>query len=383
MSTHGTTHGDAPFCLEVDGVKCVPTFRQGWIPPEAKEMQAQLESVGLNAAVPDGHKIKETRLIRTSQSVVFAAFGERDWIRDGDFSAIAKFSNLAEDREREFGTPEQHYAKLVWVAGQIATQGEVPVAKVLATGSAEVDGKSRPWILEEKLTGAEAPAGLDRGMQQSLWKETGRVAGSIFKIEPQGYGTIFDPATGRFVQTWDEALDARVEKASLDRLVELGGLTEEQRADILGIVEDRLRTMDERYPRALNHGDLGPINNLFFSGIDSEQPVVTGVLDFDDAASLPGSAWTIAWSRWHQIAFERNLELDSYLEGMGIAKDEYEGQSLQKDADAALVLGLCWWKKMCMESVNRGGDWPAPNVAEKALARLDQHLPQLIDRLKA
>ena len=202
------------------------------------------------------------------------------------------------------------------------------------------------------------------------------------KIQPEGYGTIFDPENVRFVQTWDQALDARIEKAGLDRLVELGGLTDEQREAILQLAERRLRDMDERYPRALNHGDLGPTNNLFFEGIEAGEPKVSGVLDFDDAASLPGSAWSIAWSRWHQIAFGRDLQMDSLLEGMGLSQQEYESSGLREDTDAALVLGLCWWKKMCVESDQGLRDWPAQDRAREALERLDEHLPSLIEGLK-
>jgi hypothetical protein len=290
-------------------------------------------------ALPEQHRFIGVPLfIRSVNSVVFAAVLDGDDRKKGDYSGIVKLHNPYARSFPEFGSAAQKFAKTVWCQSVLGKRKFPPVAQVYASGILEVRGETIPWSLEEKLPGKEVKKPFDPDLVDLLWERTGAVAASILEIRPSGYGGKFDPVTGTFTDTWGSYLSNEIAAANLSQLAASSLLTTEH-AEKLHQIFEGLRTLDKRYPAALSHRDLAPHNNIFWDKADPG--TVLGVIDFEQAASVPGPVYEIAMTQWYEIVFKVEIRLKSLLYGMGINPENYSGSTLEKDCNAVLMLKLC------------------------------------------
>lgn len=307
----------------------------------ALELQRALKSEQFLAALPQQYRITgEPLFARCVNSVVFTAPLLGDDPTKGEYSGIVKFYNPLTRLSSEFGNATQRFAKMNWCKSKIAEQAFPPVAKTYAYGTLGVEGEQVPWSLEERLPGQEAKSIPNPTVADLLWEKTGAISKSILKIEPSGYGGVFDPVAGRFTESWEGYLNSEIEAANLSQLVASGVLKANQAERVKGAC-DVLRDLDKRYPAALSHRDLAPHNNILWDGANLEAGAVLGVIDFEQASSVPGAVYEIAMTQWYGTVFNEEILLSSFLRGMGFEYESYIGSQLERDCNAVLMLKLC------------------------------------------
>jgi aminoglycoside phosphotransferase (APT) family kinase protein len=324
------------------------------------EFTRTLASIGRSAGV--------SRFMRASNSVVFAVSSSTDDIDGGAYSALLKLHNPRSRTFPEFGSALERFAKVAWCMAEISKRGFPPVAEIYATGVMEFQGELIPWSLEQRLRGKEMKQVPNREVAAMLWEKTGMIAASILKIEPSGYGGRFDPASGKFTETWEGYLNNEIAAAGVSKLVDAGILSNDQAERLNRDFED-LRHLDKRYAAALSHRDLAPHNNIFFDEAHPERGSVVGVIDFEQAASVPGPVYEIAMTQWYETVFNEEIDLGSFLRGLGIGEKDYQGSQLETDCNSILLLRLCAHISFYLDA--RNAEWARPKDA----------LPRMLKRL--
>ncbi len=340
------------------------------------ELQRTLKGERFIKALPGPYRfIEDFLFIRSVNSIVFAVLLDGDDCEEGEFSAIVKLHNPYAHSFPEFGDVAQKFAKTAWCQSIIGRRNFPRVAEIYANGTLEVRGETIQWSLEEKLPGKQIEKPFDPNFVDLLWERTGAVAASILEIQPLGYGGKFDPNTETFTETWDSYLNNEIAAANLSQLVASSFLTTEH-AEKLRRTFEGLRTLDQRYPAALSHRDLAPHNNVFWDEADLKIGTVLGVIDFEQAASVPGPVYEIAMTQWYETVFNEEIRLNSLLRGMQIDPENYLGTQLEKDCNAVLMLRLC-----AHIALYQGGYPKEWHSAEEVLPRMLEKLSLLVEGL--
>ncbi|WP_172388010.1 phosphotransferase family protein [Streptomyces sp. MNP-20] len=198
---------------------------------------------------------------------------------------------VAPEDGRQFRS-EQHlmrneFASLPWLAVISPLMPQV----IAADWSHEVIG--RDWMIQTHLDGVPAPEHLGtypRTAWPIFFRQLGAIARSVHAVR----GPHFGPVAGPGYATWSEAVIASLDQIAAD--LDSVGLDSADVRKVSAVAAHDHAVLDEVTEPQLLTGDLWTVNCLLDP--EAEQPLITGVLDFDRTEFGAVEAdWTIRMAR--------------------------------------------------------------------------------------
>lgn len=225
-------------------------------------------------------------------------------------------------RARENPRALIEYEKEKWCVEKAAKHG-VRVPKVLAIGK-----EPFYYSVHTRLPGKTADEYQFGGNSLYVWRQIGECARLINSIPTKGFGKQFQWRTGRGKKfsNWASYINKRIkEKIDQEALISNNIIDKK----ILKKVLNRLEELkDWRVDKTtLAHGGLAFKNTMV-----DKKGKVTGIIDWDSAASAPNPQYEFA----HNFFWMTSDEINVFLKGYGISQNKYK--NIQRDVYTLMLL---------------------------------------------
>ncbi|MGG7568821.1 phosphotransferase family protein [Streptomyces sirii] len=171
------------------------------------------------------------------------------------------------------------FASVPWLAVIAPLMPQV----ITADWSHEVIG--RDWMIQTHLDGVPAPERLG-AYPRTAWPVFFRQMGAIARSVHAVRGPRFGPVAGPGYATWSDAVIASLEEIATD--LDGAGLDSADVRKVAAVAGHDRAVLDEVTEPRLLTGDLWTVNCLLDP--EAEEPVITGVLDFDRTLFGDGQA---------------------------------------------------------------------------------------------
>ncbi len=208
-----------------------------------------------------------------------------------------------------------------WAIEQAGKAG-VPVAKVLAIGTLNNDGKKLSYSLQEKLAGKRFDTLLwtdqiERDRAQHITEQAGEILARIHSVETTGYGGINEHGQGAFptAQDWLKLhADLRPTYEKLFKQYDMG-------SEAYDKVIAKLQTASKLFTQPhLLHIDYGPKHMLV-----GDNDAITGIIDFERAESGDTAMDFASWHFWFDQAIPTQWLYNGY-ERVSSLGDNFEAR---------------------------------------------------------
>lgn len=225
-------------------------------------------------------------------------------------------------RTREEAKAHVEYEKEKWCLEQAAKRG-VPVASVIALGDSPFN-----YTIQTSLPGTPADEYGFEGNFLDVWRQIGEYAREINRIPTIGFGKYFQwsPNSGKKFTGWGNYIEKKIEDR-IDTYALLANkiIDEQTLTKVLERFEELKRW--KVTTTTLAHGDLAFKNTL----VDRDGKV-TGIIDWDRAASAPNPIYEFAYG----FFWMQGGEIDAFIEGYGLSKNGY--QKIQREIYTLILL---------------------------------------------
>ncbi len=188
------------------------------------------------------------------------------------------------------------FASETWAIERAGEAG-VPVAKILATGTIQGDGKQLSYSLQEKLLGERFDTLLwtqqiEPERAQHITERAGEVLAKIHSVTATtGYGNINEQGRGQFATLDDWVQSHYAKEADYKRLFKQHGMNDGTFEAVMAKLQTATELFDSK-PHLL-HVDFGP-KHIFVDDDDN----ITGVIDFERAESGDIATDFASWDFW-------------------------------------------------------------------------------------
>lgn len=212
-------------------------------------------------------------------------------------------------RAREKPEALAEYEKEKWCIEQSAKKG-VPVPEVLAIGE-----EPFYYTVHTRLPGKPADEYNFGGDYLNVWRQIGKYARTINSIPTKGYGKGFQltPRSGKKYPDWATYITKRIEEnITKENLLKYKIVNKNKLESILKRLDELKRW---QVTTTLAHGSLAFKNTMV-----DQRGIVTGIIDWDSAASAPNPQHEFALA----FFWMRDKEIRPFLEGYGISLSDYK-----------------------------------------------------------
>ena len=199
------------------------------------------------------------------------------------------------------------YIKEQWVVARVR-EHDIPVANILEVGNEIV---SKPYMLQEKMEGQEAPDHPDR---LKVIRDLGKYASIIHSIATVGFGQVFDWSENQLSKNsnWEEFLEQEMDISGRLEIFEKNKIFSNANFKVL---RRRLEQIAKwRKSPSLNHGDMRLKNVII-----NDAGKINGIIDWEHASSNIAPYWDFSIAL-HDLSIDAKQQ---FLEGYGIKTDEF------------------------------------------------------------
>lgn len=188
------------------------------------------------------------------------------------------------------------FASETWAIERAGEAG-VPVAKILATGTIQSEGKQLSYSLQEKILGERFDTLLwtkqiEPSRAKHITERAGEVLAKIHSVSATtGYGNIDEQGKGQFATLDDWVQSYIAKEADYKRLFKLHNMSEGTFDAVIAKLQTAKQLFDSK-PHLL-HVNFGP-KHIFVDDDDN----ITGVIDFERAESGDIATDFASWHFW-------------------------------------------------------------------------------------
>lgn len=258
------------------------------------------------------------------------------------------------------------YHKEAWAMDRVRPHLPVPTVPEGGVGYFELRMPSRPhatqyaYMVQEfvPFPSLRRPATPDS--RRNLLVELGRAASVINAVPCNGFGKVFEPATGTFtLGSWADFIEAQLDERGASMGLKGGILT----VAALNAIQGRLKELASLRPEPrLVHQDL--LSN-WGNALFDEQQTIRAVIDWEFSLSGTGieselSSMQFVYMRDGRDQAQARRDLEAVLEGYGIPFAEYHSTMRETVRNLMIVPALNAlgrWRQLASEGTLASQPW--------------------------